>query len=335
MDRSYKCLVRQKIAEGRYNIQPLRDEDRYAIMEWRNEQRFHLRQRCVLTKQQQDLYFQNVVAQLFDNQTPDQLLFSYMEDDKCIGYGGLVHINWEDRHAEISFLTSASFESSFECHWINFLNLIEKVAFDELFLHKIFTYAYDLRPKLYPILEQAGYTSNRLKDHKFFEGQFVDVVIHSKIIDSLTFRMADVSDAEIYYEWVNEEEVRRQSFDTGRISLEDHLRWFKKTLIDPLVTMLVFEFKNRKVGQIRFQKVANDTAIVSISINKEERGKGLASRIIKMGTEFFMERYNGFTLQALIRKSNVGSIRSFEKAGFEFDCDLTYKGINSVRYTRK
>ena len=115
MDRSYKCLVRQKIAEGRYNIQPLRDEDRYAIMEWRNEQRFHLRQRCVLTKQQQDLYFQNVVAQLFDNQTPDQLLFSYMEDDKCIGYGGLVHINWEDRHAEISFLTSASFESSFEC----------------------------------------------------------------------------------------------------------------------------------------------------------------------------------------------------------------------------
>jgi RimJ/RimL family protein N-acetyltransferase len=101
----------------------------------------------------------------------------------CIGYGGLVHIDWLHQHAEISFIMDTRLESSsFEWHWKNYLPLIEELAFSELKLHKVFTYAYNLRPRLYTALEDSGYSREAvLKEHCYFDGRFVDVVIHSKI----------------------------------------------------------------------------------------------------------------------------------------------------------
>ena len=70
----------------------------------------------------------------------------------------------------------------FDFHWTNFLGLIEKVAFINLKLHKIFTYAFDIRPHLYPVFVDAGFKSDAvLKDHCCFNGEYKDVVIHSKI----------------------------------------------------------------------------------------------------------------------------------------------------------
>ena len=108
---------------------------------------------------QQDDYFKQVVLPQFDEQTPPQLLFSYLENDVCIGYGGLVHINWQDKNAEISFLMNTILEKESFCkHWNMFLSLIETVAFSDIKLHKIFTYAFDLRPKLYEsLIEMAQY----------------------------------------------------------------------------------------------------------------------------------------------------------------------------------
>lgn len=157
-------------------------EDRYDIMKWRNEQMIHLRQANLLTKNVQDNYFKTTVASLFEKECPDQMLFSYLKESKCIGYGGLVHINWEDRNAEISFIMDTQLQPEFfEFHWIQFLKLIEMVAFKELQLRKIYTYAYDIRPEIYPILEGCDFEKEAvLRDHKFLNDRYVDVVIHSK-----------------------------------------------------------------------------------------------------------------------------------------------------------
>ena len=94
---TYKALNRQVYSSGNYSIVPVRTEDKYTIMKWRNEQIYHLRQNRSLTESDQDTYFENVVAKLFYQENPNQILFSYLENDKCIGYGGLVHINWIDK----------------------------------------------------------------------------------------------------------------------------------------------------------------------------------------------------------------------------------------------
>jgi len=177
---NYKVLSKQQWSFSNYSIVPIRQQDRYAIMKWRNEQIYHLRQSEPLTPSDQDRYFEEVVAKLFDQEQPDQILFSYLEKDKCIGYGGLVHINWINNNAEISFLLDTALEKTdFDFHYSNFLRLIEKVAFDELNLHKINTYAFDLRPFLYPILEKNKFEFEaRLKEQIYFEGNYIDAVIH-------------------------------------------------------------------------------------------------------------------------------------------------------------
>lgn len=180
--REYKCLTKQIYSTNEYQIVPIRDEDRYDIMQWRNEQIYHLRQSKPLDKESQDHYFNTVIAKLFEKENPNQILFSYLENEKCIGYGGLVHINCMDKNAEISFIMDTHLENdNFSKHWIVFLGLIEQVAFKEIKLYKIFTFAYDLRPYLYKTIENAGFVQEAiLKKHCLFNEEYKDIVIHSK-----------------------------------------------------------------------------------------------------------------------------------------------------------
>jgi RimJ/RimL family protein N-acetyltransferase len=182
MTRQYKCLAKENFASGEYKIVPIRDEDKYLIMQLRNDQVYHLRQNGLLTREAQEMYFATVIAGLFELDNPGQILFSYLHNEVCIGYGGLVHINWQDRNAEISFIIDANAgDADFVFHWNKYLELIEEVAFAELKLHKIFTYAFDLRPLLYQAAEKAGFIREaRLKEHTFFNNGYIDVVIHSK-----------------------------------------------------------------------------------------------------------------------------------------------------------
>lgn len=180
--KQYSCLNNHHWKRGKYHLVPIRYEDRMQIMKWRNEQIYHLRQNKPLTEEDQNQYFSEVVAKLFNQEQPNQILFSYLEADRCIGYGGLVHINWIDKNAEISFIMDTDLEKEhFHFQWKTYLRLIEQVAFKELGLHKIYIYAFDLRPHLYEAAEAVGFRKEAvLKEHCLFEGEFKDVVIHSK-----------------------------------------------------------------------------------------------------------------------------------------------------------
>lgn len=154
----YKVLNKQVYSQGDFSIVPIRYEDRFEIMKWRNEQIYHLRQDKPLTIEDQDKYFSEVVARLFELEKPNQILFSFLKNEVCIGYGGLVHINWIDLNAEISFvIDTQSQKDNFKKYWSIYLKMIEDVAFNELNFHKIYTYAFDLRPHLYEVIEKEGY----------------------------------------------------------------------------------------------------------------------------------------------------------------------------------
>jgi RimJ/RimL family protein N-acetyltransferase len=180
---AYNCLSQNEFVFEDYKIVPIRYEDRLVVMKWRNEQIYHLRQDKLLTEKSQENYFNGSVARLFNQEKPNQILFSYLKNGKCIGYGGLVHINWIDKNAEISFVLNTEVEKKqFEYHWLNYLKLIEQLAFEELQFHKVFVYAFDLRPHLYQAIEKGGFTKEAvLKEHCFYDNIFIDVVIHSKI----------------------------------------------------------------------------------------------------------------------------------------------------------
>lgn len=224
----YKVTNQSSYSIGDYELVPIRYEDRLDIMNWRNAQIFHLRQKELLTVEMQNKYFDTVVSKLYNEELPGQILFSYLEKGKCIGYGGLVHIDWASKNAEISFIIDPALEKdSFNLHWDIYLSLLYKCAFDDINLHKIYTYAFDIRPYLYEALEKGGLQLEaRLKEHFLFNGEFKDVLIHSKIKDKYTFRnFTDLSydEALLVQEWRNDESIRKWMYNTDIIELNQHL----------------------------------------------------------------------------------------------------------------
>ena len=180
--RYYKALDKQIHLIADYKITPIRNQDRYDILKWRNEQIYHLRQESLLSKEDQDRYFKNTISSLFKVDFPNQLLFSFFLKDKFIGYGGLVHIDWENKLAEISFLMNTIDEKFFfEAHWNNFLSLIEIIAFNELNFKQIFVFAFDVRKHLYPVLINNKYLLTETKYNYYtFNGKKFDALIYSK-----------------------------------------------------------------------------------------------------------------------------------------------------------
>lgn len=318
----YKCLHKQIFVHNRYSIVPIRMKDRFEIMKWRNEQIYHLRQDKLLTIEDQNHYFATVVQNLFDDEKPNQLLFSYMEEGRCIGYGGLVHINWIDKNAEISFVMNTTLEANdFQENWINYLKLIEKVAFEDLKFHKIFTYAFDLRPHLYQAIEIAGFSKEAvLKEHCLFNDVFLDVVIHSKFNnqnklfkwDELYLREAVVKDAELLFNWANEINVRRNSISQEPIIWENHLKWFAKKLNDPDSKILILVSGDEFLGQIRIDLIDSYWNI-DYSIDNQFRGKGLGKEIVKL----LINKFESYQFRATVKKQNIASKKVFDNLGFK------------------
>lgn len=179
----YKILGENTFQLDEYSLVPIRKEDMLPIMHWRNEQIDILRQKEPLTPEMQDVYYTNVVSTLFEEQYPGQLLFSFLENSVLIGYGGLVHIDWESKNAEISFITATSRNrdhSQFTKDWTTYLSILIRIVKEQLMFKKIYTYAYDIRPHLYPILISAGFVEEaRLKNHILINNNYFDVVIHA------------------------------------------------------------------------------------------------------------------------------------------------------------
>ena len=337
--RTYKALQQNVFEMDEYSIVPIRSDDRYEIMKWRNEQIYHLRQDKPLTKEVQDNYFDKIIPQLFNQEKPSQLLFSFLKNGKLIGYGGLVHINWVDQNAEVSFIMDTKLEKEyFKFHWCVFLELIEKVAFLELELYKIFTYSYDLRPKLYEVLEKMSFTKEAtLKEHCLFDTKYINVLIHSKKNPyKLTFRNASIKDVDIFYNWTNDADVRKQSYSSDKIEFSDHKKWFEEKISDPFCNLLVFQNnKEESVGQVRIQKESSNGVVIGISVDKNHRGKKYAMQMLKSASSYFLKLNPNFIINAYIKEENIHSKKAFENAGYCFKQLLVYKGFKSSLYVYK
>jgi len=339
MLRNYKCLSEREFVFDRHKLIPLRFEDRHLIREWRNQQIAILRQKEPLTIEKQDAYFEQVITKLFDVETPAQLLFSFLEDDKLIGYGGLVHIDWTSRNAEISFLTStnrAINQEQFIEDWTIYLTILKKIASQELNLVKIYTYAYDMRPNLYKVLSNSAFVEEaRLKHHVIVDGKFVDVLIHSCFLDCITFRMATQEDAMLYFKWANDPEVRKYSFHTNTISYEEHVKWFNAKLISGKCFFYLFSnIEGVPMGQVRIESNPEET-VIGISLDRAFRGKSLSGKMLKLATSHHLSSHPKEKIFAYIKRENISSYKTFIAARFKEVQLVSIEGSKSFKLIKE
>lgn len=335
MNRTYKNINCDSFINGIYSLVPIRDDDKYDIMNWRNNQLDILRQETLLSIEQQEHYFKTVVDKLFDEEEPKQLLFSFLENTKLIGYGGLVHIDWESKTAEISFLTETSRNKNvdvFISDWVNYLTILKKVANDYLNFKSMFTYAYDLRPHLYIALQEAGFTEvNRYKEHIKINEKKVDVVIHSLDLSPISMRVANRNDVDLYFTWANDEMVRHNSFQQDEIQYLNHVNWFTSKIENPHFLFLVFFNQDQSaIGQVRINNIEEEV-IIGISVDKNYRGFGYSPKMLRLACQHFFKNYSENEIFAYIKIENKASIATFKKAGFSQEQFVLVNNTESVK----
>lgn len=168
--------------EDGYELKAIQKKDMEKIRIARNEQIDVLRQKKEISKEEQELYFEHVIKPNLLKKNPEMILFSFFKNEVWIGYGGLVHIDFEHKRAEISFLVDSSRANNpkiYRSDFSHFLSLIADFAFHDLKFHRIFTETYDFRHEHIKILEDFGFKyEGTMREHLFVKNSPCDSHLH-------------------------------------------------------------------------------------------------------------------------------------------------------------
>ena len=140
-------------------------------------------------------------------------------------------------------------------------------------------------------------------------------------------RLADMTDMERVFNLSNDDFVRENSVNKSKILWENHVQWFSERIKNTKEPFYVFEDKaGNFVAQVRFNK-EDEEFVISVSLEKDFRGKGLAANIIKIASE----KFGKYPIVAYIKKNNIPSAKSFAKAGY---VPVGEKIINNEKYDK-
>ena len=112
--------------------------------------------------------------------------FGFLDEDRLVGYGGIVHLCWPDRRGEVSFLTSSDRASgdAFRRDWEAYLAMLVPICRDGLGLHKLTTETYGFRTEVISFLENAGFAEEGvLVDHHRVGDRWVNSHAHGLLLD--------------------------------------------------------------------------------------------------------------------------------------------------------
>ena len=149
--------------------------------------------------------------------------------------------------------------------------------------------------------------------------------------EGLKLRPVEESDCKRLWQWANDPEVRRQSYNTEEIPWEDHKEWFQRKRLSDDCTIYIAECEGDPVGQIRFD-VEDERSVVDVHVDPDQHGKGFGTKIIKEGTGKFLDLSDLNQVHAYIKIDNIASCRAFEKAGYAYHGKSSMKGQESYCY---
>ena len=130
----------------------------------------------------------------------------------------------------------------------------------------------------------------------------------------IMLRRCTYSDMDIIYKWINDDEVRNNSFNSDYIEYETHVKWFNEKINSNNIYMYIILNNNKEIGTIRLEK-HNSKAIISYLISNEYRGKGYGNKVIDLiKKEAIINNID--ILEDIVKKDNIASRRIFINNGF-------------------
>ncbi len=123
--------------------------------------------------------------------------------------------------------------------------------------------------------------------------------VEQKELDNNVFLIpANESHCELIYEWSNDDEVRKNSFNSNKIIYEEHAKWYLNKLRDSNCCIYLLADTNKSIGIVRIERKQNKN-VISYSIAKEFRGKGYGYKILLKLEEELIKEYKEIVINWL------------------------------------
>ena len=146
-------------------------------------------------------------------------------------------------------------------------------------------------------------------------------------------RRAHESDMDILFRWRNDEDVRRNSFQSSVIKYEEHVLWYQKAMTREDMAIFIMMECDIPVGQVRIA-FWYDEMVISYNIAKEHRGKHLGKQMLSMLEEMLKDdpecRKDGEYCVAYVKKENLVSCHVFDSLGYTREEQKKW-----IKYTKK
>lgn len=131
--------------------------------------------------------------------------------------------------------------------------------------------------------------------------------------EGIYLREVEAADCRMLFDWANDFEVRKNSFQSDTIPYEIHIEWFQKKLADTDCEMFLCIVDKKEAGLVRIEYKGKE-GVISYSVAKEVRGMGYGQKMLLLVEEKAARRAEWLT--GYVKPENIESQCIFEKLGY-------------------
>ena len=129
-------------------------------------------------------------------------------------------------------------------------------------------------------------------------------------------KKVEQQDCDLLFKWANDDEVRKNAFNLGKIEYNNHLRWFNNKIKSKYVYIFILFENSLPIGQIRLE-LKDKNAEIDYSIDLNHRAQGNGTIILNL----FEDRIRAMSLEVnklvgKVKYSNIPSQKAFEKSNY-------------------
>lgn len=132
-------------------------------------------------------------------------------------------------------------------------------------------------------------------------------------------RKANMDDMDLLFRWANDDSVRENAFNTHKINCNEHEKWFLEKLTSDKSVIYICIYGQTPIGQVRLD-IDDGDGLISYSIDSAYRLQGHGSVLLSLLEVTVKNDFPSIKgLTARVKKTNIASLRVFEKLLYQRD----------------
>ncbi|MED3541268.1 UDP-4-amino-4,6-dideoxy-N-acetyl-beta-L-altrosamine N-acetyltransferase [Bacillus toyonensis] len=128
-------------------------------------------------------------------------------------------------------------------------------------------------------------------------------------------------DLELILKWRNTKEIRSVMYDDHQITIDEHVKWYEKLIIDDTKVARLLTYKEKPIGFVNFTKIdeMNRTCYWGFYIGEKQSAKRAGTVLGLLALDYIFETKDIHKVCAEIIESNRISLNFHQKLGFQED----------------